>query len=398
MTETPAETNSEEQSAEAARQAMKSKSFHSYPFYSPRFWHGMTFSNWIRLMMKNRFHVHPTRIPMTAALCVVTPINSVLKRLQNLCYGRAIEQTEISKPPVFIIGHWRSGTTLLHELLASDHRYAYPTTFQCFCPHHFLLTEWLMTRFFGFLLPSKRPMDNMSFGWSKPQEDEFALLTLGAPSPYRRMAFPNREWSDMEFFDMVDITPEQRQQWRQRMEHFIRVLTYKDNKPIMLKSPPHTGRVSELANLFPGAKFIHIARDPYSLFASTRRLWYALDHAQGFQHGHHRRTDEYILVCLEKMYASFFKGCEELEPNQIAYTRYEDLIASPIEQISNIYETLELDAFETVRPGIEKQMAQRADYRPHRHQFESGLNDEINRRWQSYFEAFGYEQLDGTSS
>ncbi len=34
-------------------------------------------------------------------------------------------------------------------------------------------------------------MDNMAAGWNRPQEDEFAVLALGAPTPYSRMAFPN---------------------------------------------------------------------------------------------------------------------------------------------------------------------------------------------------------------
>ncbi len=34
-------------------------------------------------------------------------------------------------------------------------------------------------------------------------------------------------------------------------------------------SPPHTGRIRLLAEMFPQAKFIHLVRDPYSLFPST---------------------------------------------------------------------------------------------------------------------------------
>jgi len=42
---------------------------------------------------------------------------------------------------VVILGYWRSGTTLLHELLCLDARYTYPTTHACMNPHHFLFSE-----------------------------------------------------------------------------------------------------------------------------------------------------------------------------------------------------------------------------------------------------------------
>ena len=45
-----------------------------------------------------------------------------------------------------IIGHWRSGTTMLHELLILDPRHTFPNTYQCFEPLHFLWTEWFVPR------------------------------------------------------------------------------------------------------------------------------------------------------------------------------------------------------------------------------------------------------------
>src|SRR5215469_6337214 len=42
---------------------------------------------------------------------------------------------------IVVLGYWRSGTTLLHELLSLDTRYTYPTTHACMNPHHFIITE-----------------------------------------------------------------------------------------------------------------------------------------------------------------------------------------------------------------------------------------------------------------
>ena len=63
---------------------------------------------------------------------------------------------------MFILGHWRSGTTLLHYLLAQDaERFSFANTYQVVNPYTFLCTEETNTRRFARLVPSTRPMDNM---------------------------------------------------------------------------------------------------------------------------------------------------------------------------------------------------------------------------------------------
>ena len=120
-------------------------------------------------------------------------INSSLNRLQKALYRAKIEATHIERPPVFIIGHWRSGTTLMHELISLDKRFAFPSNFEAFVPQHFLLTRHLMYPLVSLLMPRKRPMDSMTMNASSPQEDDFALCSYGAPTPYLRIAFPNNQ-------------------------------------------------------------------------------------------------------------------------------------------------------------------------------------------------------------
>ncbi|MDP9222377.1 MAG: sulfotransferase, partial [Actinomycetota bacterium] len=86
----------------------------------------------------------PTRVPLVVTTATfMTTINSIAARMQQLIYGRRIAATRV-RPPIFILGHWRSGTTLLHELIALDDRFSFPTTAQCFCPNDFLVIRWLV--------------------------------------------------------------------------------------------------------------------------------------------------------------------------------------------------------------------------------------------------------------
>src|SRR5207249_345241 len=203
--------------------------------------------------------------------------HTVGRMVQNAVYGRRVRRTKIEHAPVFIIGHWRSGTTFLHELLIRDPRHAFPTTYECLAPHHFLLTESWFPPWIRWLMPSRRPMDNMAAGWERPQEDEFALCLLGVRSPYRRIAFPNQGNRNSDPLDLTRFDNRELMEWKRTFFRFIQELTLQHGgRRLILKSPPHTCRIRTLLELFPDARFIHIIRDPYVLYASTRRLWQTL--------------------------------------------------------------------------------------------------------------------------
>lgn len=69
------------------------------------------------------------------------------------------------KQPVFILGHWRSGTTLLHNMLSSDPQFVTTDLYHVLGFPHFLLTRKVVTGLTGKFLPKTRPMDNMEVSW-----------------------------------------------------------------------------------------------------------------------------------------------------------------------------------------------------------------------------------------
>lgn len=362
----------------------------AYPAHSPRFWHGMRWGAWLALIFRHRLRIHPIRWPMAFLITLITPFNSIMGAVQSLVYGRKIRETQLTAPPVFIVGHWRSGTTYLHELMSLDDRFGSPTTYQCFAPMHFLLTEWFMARFMGWLIPKQRPMDNMAASWTAPQEDEFALLTLNAPTPYFRMAFPNAPPPHMELLDMQGVAPQDMQRFEQTLLGFARLITFRYGKRLLFKSPPHTGRLETLVRLFPGAKFIHITRDPYAIFSSTRKLWESLDDVQGLQRPRHEHLDEYIYECFRRMYGGFEDQRSRLDPGTVIDLRYEDLVQDPVARVQELYERLDLGDFEPVRAKLTEFVAGKQDYKTNQHQLPDDLKADLRQRWRGYFERYGY--------
>src|SRR5258706_4934382 len=101
---------------------------------------GITLGDWLALLRENRFSVDLTHLVRAASISFSAVVNSVFRWYEDRRYGRKWKDLPIA-PPLFVLGHWRSGTTHLHYLLALDDRFACPNLYQVFYPHTFLSTE-----------------------------------------------------------------------------------------------------------------------------------------------------------------------------------------------------------------------------------------------------------------
>ncbi len=93
---------------------------------------------------------------------------------EELIYGKRLRNFSPELPPVFIIGFWRSGTTLLHNLLCLDQNAAFTTTFQAVFPNLLMTQSWWLKPFANRFLPVNRPYDNVGMDMDFPQEEDLA--------------------------------------------------------------------------------------------------------------------------------------------------------------------------------------------------------------------------------
>ncbi|MGD0897515.1 MAG: sulfotransferase [Thermoguttaceae bacterium] len=352
----------------------------------------MTITAWLGALARNRFAISPSRVPMALIIAGMGLVNSCLAGLQSLIYGRRIVATEIKEDPIFVVGHWRSGTTLLHELLVCDPRHTYPDTYACFAPKHFLATQWFAVRLLSLLLAPKRPMDNMPFGWNYPQEDEWAIVNMGLPSPYLTMLFPNRPQQYPEYLDMRGVPPADLDRWKAGVSWFLKCLTLKQPKRIVLKTPLHTARIRTLLAMFPKARFVHVVRDPCVIFSSTMHTWRQLYQVEGLQVPTYAGLEQNVLDTFVRMYEAFDEDIQELPPSQLCEVRYEDLVRDMAGEVRRIYDSLGLDGFEQVVPALDAYAAKTASYKPNRYQLPPELRDQVTARWRKYAEKYDYGQ------
>jgi hypothetical protein len=367
--------------------------------WTPRIWQGCDLLAWLRLLCRNRFAVHLAYVHIAFVVLAVSSVHTLLRWLVQGWYGSRLERAPVRHAPLFIIGHWRTGTTLLHELLILDEQHNFPNTFECLCPDHFLLTEGILTRLFWWLMPSHRPMDNMAAGWDKPQEDEFALCMLGAPSPYLTIAFPNRPPQDQDAFDVEGLPRRERARWKHFFLRFLRHLTFKDPRRLILKSPTHSCRIPVLLELFPDARFVHIVRDPYVVFPSTVNLWKTLYETHGMQRPNFAGVEEYVFTTFTHLYDRLEAGKKLVRPDRFFEVRYEDLIRDPVGHLRRLYDQLGLGGFDQALPAFERYLAEHAGYRTNRYKpLDRALEQEITRRWGDVIRRYGYERTGGPTN
>ena len=202
---------------------------------------------------------------LTKAVCrLLSPLAS----LQDRRYEKLLADQPLEHDPVFILGHWRSGTTFVHNVFSCDKHFGYNTTYQTVFPHLMMWGQPFFKKNMSWLMPDKRPTDNMELAVDLPQEEEFALSNMMPYTYYNFWFLPKyqQEYAD-KYLLFDDITDAELRVFEEVFTKLIKISLWNTHGTQFLsKNPPHTGRVKELVKMFPNAKFIYLMRNPYTVF------------------------------------------------------------------------------------------------------------------------------------
>ena len=307
-------------------------------------------------------------------------------------YAAAIEQTEF-RDPIFVLGHWRSGTTHLHNLLAVDPQFAFPTTYETVFPYTFLLTEQKRSGLLSRVMPSTRPMDNVKLSLQAPNEDEFALNTMTFLSPYMSWVFPQHTDRYDKYLTFRGVSETEIDVWRGALLFFARKLTYLHQRPIIFKSPTHTGRIKLLSELFPNCRFVHIHRDPYAVFQSTLHTNSKLIEMTSLQDAAGVDLSGRVIQNFLTMYDSYFEERPLVPASRFHEVRYEDLDQDPVSEIRKLYGALSLQGFEIIKPALEAYIGSVGKYEKNRFApMRDAQRKNIRSAWGREFDAWKYPE------
>jgi hypothetical protein len=340
-------------------------------------WFGMRFMTLMRLFWRGRFSFTLNCIPDTAALFLWVPWNTPLLWISEALYKRKAESLPLDQPPVFVVGHWRSGTTLMHDLFSEDPNLAYPTTYECFFPHHFLLTEGTLDPLFSVLLPKHRPQDDVPVGFDRPQEEEFAMLIV-----------------DTDYVDFKGLPEKEVNRWAKAYMWFYRRLMLKHKKPLVMKTPPNAARLKVLTKLFPDARWVFIARNPLKVFPSTIKLWRALYSAQGLHNPPYIDgwLDDYVLDVYERFTTAYERDRHLVPEENLVEIRYEDFVKDPLESMRDLYAQLRIGEFDEAEGRMRAFLDDRSDHKVSSYKMPKALTKRIADRLKPFIDRFGYSE------
>lgn len=355
------------------------------PFLTPAI--GNRFSGWRRILrFPPQRRIDPSFRRRVFSVGAVTLLSTPFQWFEDLRLARKIRSTVLHPAPVFIIGHWRSGTTFLHNLLSRDPQFACVTTVQSVFPHSFAtnpLFPWLTK----VLMPPTRPMDDMRLYMQSPQEEEMALVNYGPCSFYHAWHFPQA----MRFFYRRTVKFEgvSDRDWSEAYLSLLRKTTFlSGQRRLLLKNPANTGRLRTLLKLFPEAKFIFIYRDPLEVYASTQKLYrnvLPIFQLQAYDFENIKRD---IIWIYKDLMTTYLRQRALIPEGQLYEVAHHSLSKMPMEKMEVLYEALQLGDFTEVAPHLEAYLRQRRikNFRKSTYDIPASEVEILEKEWAFAFE------------
>jgi hypothetical protein len=352
---------------------------------------GIKFTTLFKIIFRNGIGFNPKYILRVLFLIPNSLISQILVFVEKIKFEKKTNQTSIEKPPVFIIGHWRSGTTFLHQLIFLDNQFTTPTIVQTIVPEHILFSTKYYVPFLNIIMPEKRPMDEVELEPFAPMEDEFALVRMGSASPFLKLIFPSAKVKFLS--DMREFIPEGTElvKWKKNFLTFVKKITLLTHKQIVLKNPYHTPRMLLLSEMFPGARFIHLVRHPYKIIPSSINMWHIVSQENSLKSGWQKPTIDETAEVLEKFLRYVDENKSKLGNNEFAEVKYEDLEANPVSELKRLYKELNFEFTGEFEARIIQFMEEKKGYKKNVFNLSPGEKRIIHTRLSRWFQIFNYE-------
>jgi hypothetical protein len=251
-------------------------------------------------------------------------------------------ETQSIRQPLFIISLARSGTTLLHRLLAEDPSNRVPLSWELMFPippperttyetdPRIARAERELQLFDRLLAPKLRLVHEV--GARLPEEClmimAFSFRSFQFTSMYNLPSY--QEW--MERSDLGPAYAYHRRllqilQWRCAGDRWV------------LKAPAHIFGIDEIFSHYPDAGIVHIHRDPLEVIASLASLTSAIYTAFSDRFDVHRVALD-IIECMERGIERYLRARDRDPSRQHRFldVDYREFTADPMRTVRRVYE------------------------------------------------------------
>lgn len=357
--------------------------------------HGGNLIILFRLLIDNKFKINIKKIPVVFALLLSNLLNLPFIILQKLFYGRKIKNTKIDKDPIFILGHWRSGTTFLSNLITRDEQFGFFNILQTYHPSTYILLKPVMHFFGRKLIPKQRPQDNIKVSIDLPQEEDYAVANRSVFSMVHFIAFPRNIKKYYHEYGCFDgISEKKLKKWKKVYTNELKKATYSaGGKQLVIKTPINTARIKVLLEMFPNAKFVHIHRNPYRVCLSTQKVYRDFFPIYDLQYiADEDELERTQLEVYEALYKKYLDEKDLIPKWNFTEISYDELTDNPMDTMKRIYSDLSIQGFDKADKNFSDFINAEKTYKTHSYKYDQAHCSKIIERIEFAFDAFGYSK------
>ena len=372
------------------------------------------FRTYLRMLRLARREDASARRPLLFTLLVVVPVlatlNAACFALDNVLFP-GLRRVRV-RAPVFIVGHARSGTTLLHRLMCMDgERFSYFRFYELFFPSvlqkkAIRAVGRLDRRVLGGRIERRieawderqfaATKDQHATGLFEPEEDDF-VFTLSCASGFWIVFLPYMD--KLDFYGVDEWPARRRRRLMRHYEECVRRQLYLNgaDKVHLSKNPTFSGRVESLIEAFPDARIVVPVRNPSETIPSLLKLLQSSWRARGWDDA---RMAPSLRALAEQSFHTYRHPLEVLERHPAtpqAVVDYRDLVADPKATVEAVYKQLGFPVSPALAEALAREQHHEAGHESgagSRYSLaEFGLReDEIRHRLAPLYARFGWDE------
>jgi hypothetical protein len=246
-----------------------------------------------------------------------------------------------------------------------------------------------------------REIDNIPLSMDNPEEEDLAMACMSPYSYLHMYTFPRKARYFFETYitNFHDLPESTIARWKDKYLTMLRKATLAaGGKRLVIKNCADSARIKTLLELFPDAKFIHICRNPYDVFRSTKFLYNAVLARSQLQEISQAEIEDWVSRFYSQLMQKLLNDKALIPAGNLVELKYEDLETSPVDELRKIYEKLSLPRFEDAETAFRAYLESITGYKKNPQKIDDNIIIKVNENWQFALDALGYERREAGSS
>ena len=180
------------------------------------------------------------------------------------------------------------------------------------------------------------------------------MAVLTASGPWMARTF-QRSYAERGQSLTVDFPESETPVWQDALRMFTRKLVARTGRPLVLKSPLHTGRIPALRDLYPQARFVTIFRDPREQLRSLVDVRREVQDWGTVQISSPRSVSrlEKMADAMSVLLRRYFETRGQIPAGGLQELTYEELVSDPLGTLQSLHADLGLPGWPETASRLE---------------------------------------------